>query len=60
MFQKNYIMAQEKINYMHNTKEVQVSLAWENSVSAHGAAKAKNKGSLGSFFSPYFINIMSS
>ena len=30
MFQTNYIMAQEKINYMHNTKEVLMSVAWEN------------------------------
>ena len=40
MFKTNYIMAQDKINYMQNTKEGLVSVAWENIVSAHGAAIA--------------------
>ena len=34
------MMAQEKINYLHNTKEGLVRFAWENIVSAHGAAMA--------------------
>ena len=38
MFQTNYIMAQEKINYLHNTEEVMVSVAWENIVSYHVSA----------------------
>ena len=42
MFKTNYIMAQENINYMHNTKEVLVSITWENIVSAHGADTAFN------------------
>ena len=28
MFQTNYIMTQENISYLHNTKEVLVSVAW--------------------------------
>ena len=33
-------MAQENIKYLHNKKEVLVSVAWENIVSDHGAATA--------------------
>ena len=37
MFQTNFIMEHE-ITYMYNTKEVIVSVAWENIVSYHGSA----------------------
>ena len=40
MFQTNYILAQEKINYLHNTIEVLVSVDWKNIVSYHEAATA--------------------
>ena len=45
MFQTNSIMAQDNTNYLNNKKEVLVSVAWENIVSAHGAT----------FSSPYFV-----
>ena len=35
MFQKNSIIAQDKINYMDNTKEGLVSVSWDNIVSDH-------------------------
>ena len=40
MFQKNSIIAQDEINYLHNTKEVLVSVDWENIVSDHVADTA--------------------
>ena len=39
---KNYIMAQDKINYMNNKKGVLVSVSLGKTVSAHGAAMAFN------------------
>ena len=42
-------MTQEEINYLHNTKEVLVSPAWDNIVSDHLSAMAKNGESLGIF-----------
>ena len=35
-------MAQEDINYVHNTKERMVSVAWDNVMEYHGAATAPN------------------
>ena len=40
MFHTNSIMAQEDINYMHNTKERPVIIVWENIVSAYGVDTA--------------------
>ena len=40
MFKKEYIMAQEEINYLHNTKEGLVSASRENIISDHGSATA--------------------
>ena len=33
-------MEQDNINYLHNTKELLVSIAWENIVSSHVSATA--------------------
>ena len=40
MLLTNFIMLQEDINYLHNTKVVLVVVHWENMVSAHRAATA--------------------
>ena len=37
---KNYMVEQDKINYLHNKKEVLVIVAWKNIVLAHGAVTA--------------------
>ena len=37
ILQTNSIIEQEKINYLQNTKEELVSVAWENIVSDHGS-----------------------
>ena len=40
MFKTNYIMAQDNINYLHNTKKVLVSVDLENIVSDRGVVMA--------------------
>ena len=47
LFQKYYIMAQKKIKFLYNTKELLMGLDWEISASAHGAFTAENRESIG-------------
>ena len=57
MFQTNSFMAQKKINYLHNTKYGLVSVAWENIVSALGAATVQNRESIDIFLFIYILLI---
>ena len=55
MFQINYIMAQDDINYLQNTKEGLLSFSWENIVSAHGTAMDLNGEYLGFYVNIYLL-----
>ena len=37
MFETNHIMAKKNSNHITNTREVLMSVAWDTTVSSHGA-----------------------